>query len=137
MRVNLKAVLVSGAALLCQTVYAHSFDLGVVAYQMSAETHARCAKAAEAAAKEKGWTVTVLNSNGDLPTHAQQITDLTQKHVNGIILCMSKPVQMDAQLAAAKEAGIPIITVASGGSSNTLLTLKTTNTRSEPSLLST
>jgi simple sugar transport system substrate-binding protein/ribose transport system substrate-binding protein len=109
---------------LAATGSASAFDLGIVAFQMSAETHARCANAADAAAKEKGWTATVLNSNGSLPTHAQQIEDLTQKKVNGIILCMSKPVQMDAQLAAAKKAGIPIISVMSGGSPNTLFDIE-------------
>jgi simple sugar transport system substrate-binding protein/ribose transport system substrate-binding protein len=103
---------------------ASAFDLGIVAFQMSSETHARCANAAEAAAKEKGWTATVLNSNGALPTHAQQIEDLTQKKVNGIILCMSKPVQLDAQLAAAKKAGIPVISVMSGGSTQTLFDIE-------------
>jgi simple sugar transport system substrate-binding protein/ribose transport system substrate-binding protein len=91
---------------------------------MSSETHARCANAAAAEAKEKGWTVTLLNSSGSLPTHAQQIEDLTQKKVGGIILCMSKPTQMDAQLAAAKQAGIPVITVMSGGSPQTLFDIE-------------
>jgi len=103
---------------------AFAFDLGIVAFQMSAETHARCANAAEAAAKHKGWTATVLNSNGDLSTHARQIEDLTQKKVDGIILCMSKPVQMDGQLAAAKQAGIPVISIMSGGSPQTLFDIE-------------
>lgn len=87
---------------------------------MSSETHARVANAAETAAREKGWDVTVLNSNGALPTHAEQIDNLIQRGVDGIILAMSKPVEFDAQLAAAKEAGIPVITVMSGASPHTL-----------------
>ena len=95
---------------------AQAFDLGIVAFQMSAETHARCANAAEKRAKELGWEVQVLNSNGNLQTHADQIDNLVLKGVDGLVLCMSKPVEADAQFAAAKEAGIPIVTIASGTS---------------------
>ena len=102
MQPQLIALAAAAGLLLAGSGAASAFDLGIVAFQMSSETHARCANAAKAAAKEKGWTATVLNSNGALPTHAQQIEDLTQKKVNGIILCMSKPVQLDAQLASAK-----------------------------------
>ncbi|WP_118133584.1 sugar ABC transporter substrate-binding protein [Oceanicella sp. SM1341] len=99
---------------------ANAFEVGVVAFQMSSETHARVANAVEAAAKEKGWDVTVLNSNGTLPSHAEQIENLIQRGVDGIILAMSKPVEFDAQFAEAKEAGIPLITVMSGASPNAL-----------------
>lgn len=112
------AALAVAASLLALS--AQAFEVGVVAFQMSSETHARVANAAEAAAREKGWDVTVLNSNGALPTHAEQIDNLIQRGVDGIILAMSKPVEFDAQLAAAKEAGIPVITVMSGASPHTL-----------------
>ena len=115
--------LTCGAAILGSvllTGQAMAFDLGVVAFQMSAETHARCANAAEARAKELGWNAQVLNSNGNLQTHAEQIDNLVQKGLDGLILCMSKPVEADAQMAAAKEAGIPVISVVSGTSPHTL-----------------
>lgn len=116
--------LASAGALAVAASPAFAFDLGIVAFQMSSETHARCANAAAAAAKEKGWTVTVLNSNGALPTHAQQIDDLTQRKVNGIVLCMSKPLQMEPQFTAAEAAKIPVITVMSGGSPHTLFDIE-------------
>ena len=109
------ALLLAGVALPAQ-----AFELGVVAFQMSSETHARVANAAEAAAKEKGWSAVVLNSNGAVPSHAEQVENLIQRGVHGIVLAMSKPVELDAQMAAAKEAGIPIITVMSGTSPHTL-----------------
>ncbi len=112
------AVLLSGTA-------AHAFDLGVVAFQMSSETHARVANAVEARAKELGWNVTVLNSNGALPTHAEQIDNLIQRGVDGLILAMSKPVEFDAQMQAAEAAGIPVITVMSGTSPHILFDIQT------------
>ncbi|MBB4301075.1 simple sugar transport system substrate-binding protein/ribose transport system substrate-binding protein [Rhodobium orientis] len=113
--------LAAAAALLAHSAAANAFEIGVVAFQMSSETHARVANAVEAAAKEKGWDVTVLNSNGTLPTHAEQIENLVQRGVDGIILAMSKPVEFDAQMAAVKEAGIPLITVMSGASPHALM----------------
>ena len=97
-----------------------AFELGVVAFQMSAETQARCANTVGAEAEKLGWTAQVLNSNGALETHASQLDNLIQKGVDGMILCMSKPVQFDAQFLAAKEAGIPVITISSGASPHTM-----------------
>ncbi len=106
--------------ILPNTGHATTLKIGIVAFQMSSETHARTAKAAQKAAEEKGWDVTLLNSRGNLPEHAAQIENLIQAKVDAIILCMSKPVQFDAQFVAAKKAGIPVITVMSGTSANTL-----------------
>jgi simple sugar transport system substrate-binding protein/ribose transport system substrate-binding protein len=99
---------------------AFAFDLGIVAFQMSSETHARCANAAEAHAADLGWNVQVLNSNGSLQTHSEQLENLILAAPDGIIVCMSKPIEADAQFAAAKEAGIPVISVVSGSSPHTL-----------------
>lgn len=99
---------------------ASAFDLGIVAFQMSAETHARCANAAEARAKELGWSAQVLNSNGTLQTHADQLENLIQKGVDGMVVCMSKPVEVGAQFEEAAEQGIPVISVVSGTSPHTL-----------------
>ena len=99
---------------------AAAFELGVVAFQMSAETQARCANTVGAEAEKLGWEAQVLNSNGALETHASQLDNLIQKGVDAMILCMSKPVQFDAQFLAAKEAGIPVITISSGASPHTM-----------------
>ncbi|WP_046864705.1 sugar ABC transporter substrate-binding protein [Microvirga massiliensis] len=99
---------------------AAAFDIGIVAFQMSSETHARVANAAKAAAEARGWKVTLLNSAGAMPEHAAQIENLIQAKVGAIIIAMGKPVETDGQLAEAKKAGIPVITVASGGSQQTL-----------------
>jgi ABC-type sugar transport system substrate-binding protein len=100
--------------------HATAFELGVVAFQMSAETQARCANTVGAEAEKLGWEAQILNSNGSLETHASQLDNLILKGVDGMILCMSKPVQFDGQFLAAKEAGIPVITISSGASPHTL-----------------
>ena len=55
------------------TGHAAAFELGVVAFQMSAETQARCANTVGAEAQKLGWTAQVLNSSGSLETHASQV----------------------------------------------------------------
>ena len=103
---------------------ARTLKLGIVAFQMSSETHARAANAAEAAARALGWPVTLLNSRGSIPESAAQIENLISAHVDAMVLCMTKPVELDAQLEAARKAGIPVITVASGSSPHTLFDIQ-------------
>ncbi len=100
--------LASGAAL--------AFDVGIIGFQFSSETHARVANAAAAAARAKGWNVTLLNSEGALPKHAEQFETLITKKVDAIIIAMGKPIEADAQFKAAKDKGVPVITVQSGAS---------------------
>jgi ribose transport system substrate-binding protein len=115
--VALLALLASGSA-------AHAFKLGIIGFQMSAETHARVANSAAAAAKALGWEVQVLNSEGSLPKHASQIEAMIQSKVDGLIIAMAKPVEADAQLAAAKQAGIPVVTTIAGSSPHTLFDIE-------------
>lgn len=103
---------------------ANAFKLGIIAFQMSAETHARCSNSAAAEAKKLGWTVQQLNSEGSLPRHAEQIEAMIQARVDGLILCMGKPVEADAQFAAVKKAGIPLVTVVSGTSPHSLFDIQ-------------
>ncbi len=101
-----------------------SLQLGVIGFQFSSETHARVANAAAAAAKAKGWNVTLLNSEGSLPKHAEQFDALIAKKVDAIVIAMGKPIEADAQFKAARDAGIPVITVQSGGSPYSLFDIQ-------------
>ena len=96
------------------------FKLGVVAFQMSSETHARVANTVEAEAKKRGWQVTLLNSRGSAPEHVAQIDNLVQAGVDGMVLCMARVNEAESQLAAAKAKNIPIVTVMSNTAPSTL-----------------
>jgi ABC-type sugar transport system substrate-binding protein len=115
----------AAAVLFALSQTANAFELGVIGFQFSSETHARVANAAADAAKAKGWNVTLLNSEGALPKHAEQFETLIAKKVDAIIIAMGKPVEAEAQFKAAKEAGIPVITVQSGSSPYTLFDIQT------------
>lgn len=122
-----RSMVAAGAALLAAcgfTASASAFDLGIVAFQMSSETHARVANTAQAAAKEKGWKVTLLNSAGAMPEHTAQIENLIQAKVGALVIAMGKPIEADAQMKAAKDAGIPVITVMAGASPHALFDIQ-------------
>ncbi|GJL80627.1 MAG: ribose import binding protein RbsB [marine bacterium B5-7] len=104
---------------LIMPVIAWSAEIGIIAFQMSADTHARTANAALGEAEAQGFKVTLLNSEGSVPKHAEQLDTLIQKGVDGIILAMGKTQELDAQLEAAKQKGIPVVTVMSGASPHT------------------
>lgn len=122
MKTLIKRTLLTGAfaAQALAASAAHAFDVGIVAFQMSSETHARVANAAAQAARAKGWTVTQLNAEGSLPKLAEQLDTLVNKKVDAIVVAMGKPVETDAQLQAAKEKGIPVVGVMSGASPHML-----------------
>lgn len=119
----LKAML-AGATILVSAGAAHAFDVCVIGFQFSSETHARSANSAAAAAKAKGWNVTLLNSEGSLPKHAEQFDACIAKKVDAIIVAMGKPIEAEAQFKSAKEKGIPVVTIMSGGSANTLFDIQ-------------
>lgn len=114
----------AAAASAIRPAEAAGFELGVIGFQFSSETHARVANAAAAAAKAKGWGVTLLNSEGSLPKHAEQFEALIAREVSAIVIAMGKPVEADAQFKAAKDAGIPVITVQAGASPHTLFDIQ-------------
>jgi ribose transport system substrate-binding protein len=116
--------LIVGALALAVASSASAFKLGIIAFQMSAETHARCSNSAADAAKKLGWTVQQLNSEGSLPKHAEQMESMIQAKVDGLILCMGKPIEADAQFASVKKANIPLVTVVSGTSPHSLFDIQ-------------
>lgn len=119
------SIAAAGFALLLLGQDAKAFDVGVIGFQFSSETHARVANAAAAAAKAKGWNVTLLNSEGSLPKHIEQFDALIAKKVDAIIIAMGKPIEADAQFKAAKDKGVPVITVQSGASPHALFDIQT------------
>lgn len=118
------APMLAAAISLAASTGASAFEAGIIGFQFSSETHARCANAAADAAKKKGWTVTLLNSEGALPKHAEQFEALIAKKVDAIIVCMGKPVEADAQFKSAKEKGIPVVTVMSGSGPHALFDIQ-------------
>ncbi len=104
---------------------ASAFEVGIIGFQFSSETHARAANAAAAAAKARGWRTTLLNSEGALPKHVEQFEALIAKKVDAIVVAMGKPVEADAQFKSARDKGIPVITIMSGSGPHALFDIQT------------
>ncbi|TEA79756.1 sugar ABC transporter substrate-binding protein [Allopusillimonas ginsengisoli] len=115
----LRCVAIAALAWSCASA-AQAAKLAIIGFQMSSETHARVANAAKAAAEAKGWDVQVLNSKGDMSTHINQLDNLLLTQPDGIIIAMGKPLQAQEQFRKAREAGIPLVTVMSGTSPDSL-----------------
>lgn len=112
------------AATLASPALAQATEIAIIGFQMSSETHARAANAAAAAARAKGWTANVLNSEGALPRHAEQLDTLIQRRPRAIIACMTRPVEAEAQYQRARAAGIPVVTIMSGASTHNLFDIQ-------------
>jgi ribose transport system substrate-binding protein len=115
---------VAAASTMATPASAQALNVPIVAFQMSSETHARVANAAATAARAKGWTTAILNSEGSLPKHAEQLDTLIQRRPSAIIVAMGKPVEAEEQFRRAKEAGIPVLTVMAGASAHTLFDIQ-------------
>lgn len=123
--VRLKQLALAAAFAAFGVTQAAALEIGIIGFQFSSETHARTANAAAAAAKAKGWNVTLLNSEGVLPKHVEQFETLISKKVDAIVIAMGKPVEADAQFKMAKDKGIPVITVMSGSGPHALFDIQT------------
>lgn len=62
----------------------------------------------KADAKEKGWTVNVVDTKGDFQQLASRVQDVTSAGVDAIVLVSVDPNQIADQVSAAADKGIPV-----------------------------
>jgi ribose transport system substrate-binding protein len=67
----------------------------------------------EAAAAEKGWTVNVIDTAGDVAAVISRIEDVVNQGVDAIVINVD-PAQVEAGLQVAADAGIPVFGMDSG-----------------------
>ena len=67
----------------------------------------------QAAAKDKGWDVNVIDTKGDVAAVISRIEDVVNQKVNAIVINVD-PSQVKAGLQAAKDANIPVFGMDSG-----------------------
>jgi ribose transport system substrate-binding protein len=79
----------------------------------------------EAAAKEKGWDVNVIDTAGDIAAVISRIEDAVTQNVDAIVINVD-PAQVEAGLVQAQAAGIPVIGM-DAGMSPLLVTNVTSN----------
>ncbi|MEX0852545.1 MAG: substrate-binding domain-containing protein [Bauldia sp.] len=79
----------------------------------------------QAAAKDKGWDVNVIDTKGDVAAVISRIEDVVNQTVDAIVINVD-PTQVTAGLRAAKDAGIPVFGM-DAGSDPLLVTNVTSN----------
>lgn len=67
----------------------------------------------EAAASEKGWTVNVIDTAGDVAAVISRIEDVVNQGVDAIVINVD-PAQVEAGLQVASDAGIPVFGLDAG-----------------------
>lgn len=67
----------------------------------------------QAAAKDKGWDVNVIDTKGDVAAVISRIEDVTNQGVDAIVINVD-PAQVAAGLQVARDAGIPVFGMDSG-----------------------
>ena len=69
----------------------------------------------QAAAKENGWSVNVIDTKGDVAAVISRIEDVANQKVDAIVINVD-PSQVTAGLETAKKAGVPVFGMDSGAS---------------------
>ena len=106
------------ALALAVTGFAHADDgklsIGIVTFSTSDVNTNAMVDSMTAAAQAKGWTVTNLNANGEPLQAITEIKQLVTKKADAIIVTVFDSTGLAAGIAAAKEAGIPVLSAGGG-----------------------
>lgn len=73
------------------------------------------------------WQVDVVDTAGDLPALASRVEDVVAAKVDAIVLFSIDPAQIQAQVDAAKAAGIPVVTIDGAKNDSTVLNVTSDN----------
>ncbi len=72
-------------------------------------------EAFQAAAKDKAWDVNVIDTKGDVAAVISRLEDAATQKVDAVVINVD-PAQVEAGLAAVKDAGIPVVGMDAGAS---------------------
>jgi len=110
-----KACFVAG--LIVAASVAHAADqplLGIVSISANEANNARYIAGATAAAKEGGWTVSVIDASGSADQANSAIQNFAGRGAGAIVDMVCPWSSIGAGLAAAKDAGVPVVTWVAG-----------------------
>jgi ABC-type sugar transport system substrate-binding protein len=95
--------------------------IGIYASQGVAEIQKRCVVATKAAVKALGWKFRFVDGEGDPSKMQQRFQALVNSRVDAIVGCFLEPAPINAQLQAAKKAGIPVVNAGLAGTPSPLV----------------
>ena len=99
--------------------------VSVITPYLSAVATGQMVDAFKKDAAKYGWTVDVVDTAGDMGAFASRLEDATTKKPSAIVLVSVDPKQTQAQVDAAKAAGIPVVTI--DGAKNPSVALNVTS----------
>jgi ribose transport system substrate-binding protein len=114
MRIHVLAVLAALAAMAGEASAADGPLLGVVSISATEANNARYIAGATVAAKEDGWTISVIDAAGSADQANAAIQNFAGRGAGAIIDMVFPYSSIGAGLAAAKAAGIPVVTWGGG-----------------------
>ncbi|MHB1101458.1 MAG: substrate-binding domain-containing protein [Devosia sp.] len=101
--------------------------VSVITPYLSATATAEMIEAFKAQATQKGWTVDVVDTAGDMGAFASRVEDATTSGVNAIVLVSVDPAQIQDQVDKAKAAGIAVVTIDGAKNASTVLNVTSDN----------
>lgn len=104
-----------------------SITVAVVTPYMANATTKYAIEQFEKYGKEKGWNVTVTDTNADFNLLVSRIEDAVTQQVDAIVLGMGDPAQMTKGLEAAQAAGIPVFGLDAGNGPGVVLNITSDN----------
>ncbi len=102
-----------------------AFEVAVVTPYLAQPGTQFMVEAFQAAGEEKGWTVNVIDTAGDVPAVVSRLEDVVNQGVDAIVINVD-PTQVAVGLQAAADAGIPVFDM-DAGSDPLLVTNVTSN----------
>lgn len=94
---------------------------------LAAVATAEMVESFKAEAEKMQWSVNVVDTAGDMPALASRVEDAVTAKANAIILFSVDPAQIQAQVDAAKAAGIPVVTIDGAKNGSTVLNVTSDN----------
>ncbi|HEX9363939.1 MAG TPA: substrate-binding domain-containing protein, partial [Candidatus Dormibacteraeota bacterium] len=92
----------------------NGYSIGVIKFSGTDQTSTLLMKGYESKAKELGYEVTSIDPQGETDKAVAAMQTLVQKDVDMILVTVFPSSQLIAGLAAAKNAGIPVISLGGG-----------------------
>lgn len=85
--------------------------IAVVTPYLSATATADMIEAFQARAEEEEWSVEVFDTAGDIGAFASRLEDVATSGVDAVVIASLDPAQVQDQVDAVSEAGIPVVTI--------------------------
>jgi ribose transport system substrate-binding protein len=101
--------------------------VSVITPYLAATATAEMIDAFKAQATEKGWTIEVVDTAGDMGAFASRVEDATTSGADAIVLVSVDPAQIQDQVDKAKAADIAVITIDGAKNASTILNVTSDN----------